>query len=126
MDVLLTIYNVRGLTNTEKQEQLARDIDVLNLDVCCLQETKITDGLHADIEVKKHKVMSLQSASPHYGNGFVIRQKRKKLSDRVSVFQLNTNRKEYECISDGNGINLKQKALRVVTIVMICSTLASF
>ena len=56
MDVLLTIYMVRGPTKTEKQEQLARDIDVYNLDVCCLQETKITDGLDVDIGVKKHKV----------------------------------------------------------------------
>ena len=30
-----------------------------------------------------------------------------KVSDRVSVFQLSTNQKEYECVSDENGINLK-------------------
>ena len=87
MDVLLTIYIVRGPTKTEKQEQLARDLDVHNLDVCCLQETKIVDGLDVDIGVKKHKVMYLQSASPHYGNGLVInkRWKRKKVFDTVSV-----------------------------------------
>ena len=68
----IRMFSVRGLTKTEKQEQLARDIDRYNLDVCCLQEAKIKDGLDVDIGFKKHKLVSLQLFSLHYGNGFVI------------------------------------------------------
>ena len=56
-----SIGTFRDLPKTEKQEQLARDIDTYNLDVCCLQETKIKDGLDAYIGVKKHRLVSLQS-----------------------------------------------------------------
>lgn len=36
-------FNVRGLTNCVNQEALSRDIDKYKLDICCLQETKITE-----------------------------------------------------------------------------------
>ena len=62
------------------------------------------DNLDVAIGVKKHKLVSLQSVNPHHGNGFVINERWKrniyrywKVSDRVSVFKLNTNQKEYEC-----------------------------
>ena len=74
----ISTFNVRDLTKTEKQQQLTRDIDTYNLEVCCLLETKIKDGLNGDIEVKKHKLVSLLSVSPHYGNGFVINKRWKR------------------------------------------------
>ena len=36
--------NVRGLTNHTKQEALSRDIDKYKTDICCLQETKMTEN----------------------------------------------------------------------------------
>ena len=70
-------FNVRGLTKTTKQQQLARDVTNYKLDVCCLQETKIKNGI--DVNVlgidKHHKLISLPSESQHYGNGFIIDEK---------------------------------------------------
>ena len=82
-------FNVTGIAKTEKQ-QLAKVIDPYNLDVCCLQETKIKDGLDVDIGVKRHKLVSLQSVSPHYGSGFVINKRWKRSIHRywkVSEFR---------------------------------------
>ena len=36
----ISMFNVRGLTKTEKQEQLAKDIGIYNLDICCLQKKR--------------------------------------------------------------------------------------
>ena len=89
-------FNVRGISKPEKQEQLARDVTKYNLDVCCLQETKIKDGI--DVNVDKHKLITLPTDSPHYGNGFVVSEKWQgnihrywKVSDRISVLELDTN-----------------------------------
>ena len=38
-------FNVRGLTSDIKKESLNQDIEKLNVDVCCLQETKIKKGI---------------------------------------------------------------------------------
>ena len=56
--VIIGMLKVRRLTKSEKQEQIARDIDKYNLNTCCLQEIKTEDGL---IGVKKHKLDPLQS-----------------------------------------------------------------
>ena len=106
-------FNVRGLTKEEKQEHLARDIENHNVDVCCLQETKIASGLNCNIGEKSHQLVSFKTECKHYGNGFVVNNKWKnnvhrcwRVSDRVSVLQLTTKNKTYECIQTDD-INLK-------------------
>ena len=37
-------FNVRGLTDETKKEQLARDVSRYDVDVCALQETKIKEA----------------------------------------------------------------------------------
>ena len=76
-------FNVRGLMKEQKQEFLARDIDNYNLDVCCLQETKIAEGIDQDIGDRKHKLVAFQSDCRFYGNGFVIDEKWKKQYSQV-------------------------------------------
>ena len=71
-------FNVRGLTDEFKQEQLVHDVEKCKIDICCLQETKITEN--RDINIKDYRLITLQSNSRHYGNGFLISPKWK---DRI-------------------------------------------
>ena len=85
--------------------------------------------LDVDIRVKKHKPLSLQPVSLHYGNGFVINKRWTrnihrcwKVSNRVSALQLNTNKKEYECVSDENSINLKLQTKKSYTCILVATS----
>ena len=112
-ELTIGTFNVRGLAKEEKQKLLAQDIDNYKIDVCCLQETKIKNGRDITIGEKQHKLIALPSDNRHYRNGFAVSNNWKnnihrhwKVSDRISVLQLNTNSKQYECINT-SGINLK-------------------
>ena len=63
-------FNVRGLTKEYKRQQLANDIIKYNIDICCLQETKLQNSL--DKNLNKHRIICLPSDSRHYGNGFIV------------------------------------------------------
>ena len=104
-------FNVRGLTKQYKQEQLAHDMINYKLDICCLQETKITNGM--DININDHRLICIPTDCRHYGNGFIVSPKWKhnihkywKVSDRLSVIQLKLRDDEYIC-EQLNGINLR-------------------
>ena len=69
------------------------------VDICCLQETKIKNGV--DKDVKGNRLICLQSESKHYGNGFMISNTWKhnihkcwKVTDRVAVLQLKVSNKK--------------------------------
>ena len=51
----LGTFNVRGLTQDTKQEQLSRDMNRYKLDVLCIQETKIKELTNIDIEGNRLK-----------------------------------------------------------------------
>ena len=91
----IATFNVRGLSEDTKQQSLVSDVIKYNVDVCCLQETKIKDS--KDVNLRKHRFISLQSDSEHYGNGFLVAPKwadsvykHWKVSDRIAVLQLET------------------------------------
>ena len=42
-------YNNGGLTNKLKKVQLGKDLRFYNVDVCCVQETKITEDIDTNI-----------------------------------------------------------------------------
>ena len=91
----LGTFNVRGLTQEYKQQQLSKDMARYRVDVCCLQETKIKDGI--DTMVGNHRLITLPTFSKFYGNGFMISPRYAKhvhsywkISDRISVLQLTT------------------------------------
>ena len=66
-------FNVRGITKEFKQKQLAMDMMKYGVDVCCLQEMKIEEGI--DKQVDKYRLISLKPENKHYGNGFIISPK---------------------------------------------------
>ena len=81
------------------------------LDICCLQETKITNGV--DTNINDHRLICIPTDCKHYGNGFIVSPKWKhnihkywKVSDRISVIQIKLRDDEYICEKQ-NGINLR-------------------
>ena len=107
----LASFNVRGLTQSYKQKQLAMDMLRYQIDVCCLQETKIQDGI--DTKVDGYRLISLPSKDSYYGNGFIISPKWTNnihrhwfVSERISVIQFKTKEDSYQC-EETEGINLK-------------------
>ena len=97
----IATFNVRGMTNNHKKYQLVKDMVRYNVDICCLQETKIQEGINVDIN--EHKILTFESKQKEYGNGFIISKKWKdymykflKVSDRICVLQLRSKEPIYE------------------------------
>ena len=105
-------FNVRDLTKEYKRQQLANDIIKYNIDICCWQETKLQNGL--DKNLNNHRIICLPSDSRHYGNGFIVSPKWKnniysywKVSDRISVIQLQTSKVQQRYSSKLDGMKMK-------------------
>ena len=86
-------FNVRTLQSEIRKEQLSKDLDSYNLDLLCVQETKIQDGV--DRNINNHRLICFSSDSRFYGSGFFIHKKWTnnlfrtwKVSDRICVLQL--------------------------------------
>ena len=62
-------FNVRGLTKDIMKEQLVRDVNQYDVDVCALQETKIENPrVH---RVNGSVIITSDSKRKLYGNGFI-------------------------------------------------------
>ena len=115
----LGTFNVRGLCDELEKENLADDLERHKIDVCCIQETKIKDGV--DITTRKgHRLICLQTKQNSYGNGFMVAKrlvpsinKYWKISDRISVLQLVVNAKNSEENIDDAPQNDKTKIHRI-------------
>ena len=86
-------FNVRGLNDKQKRAHLSNDIDNYKVDICCLQETKITEDI--DTDINNNRLICFKSENHHYGTGFIVSNKWKNniyrywnLSDRISIIQL--------------------------------------
>ena len=66
-------FNVRGFTEDTKKEQLVRDVNRYGIHVCALQETKI-ENVEAQ-RLNGSMIITFDSKSKHYGNGFIVRKK---------------------------------------------------
>ena len=44
-NLTIASYNIRGFTDKLKKVQISKDLKFYNVDVCCVQETKITEGI---------------------------------------------------------------------------------
>ena len=63
-------FNVRGLTSNFKKNQLISDLNKYRVGLCCLQETKISEGYDGNID--NYRLLCLSSSCRHYGLGFVV------------------------------------------------------
>ena len=96
--LLLSIatWNVQGLSVHEgdlKIELLIEQLANANIDICALQETKVTAA--EERSIKNSKLILFDSQSRHYGLGFVISPRisryvvsHERLSDRVAVLDV--------------------------------------
>ncbi|GFS16078.1 spermidine synthase [Elysia marginata] len=73
MDLCSSSFNVRGLNSDLRQEQLTEDLETYNIDVLCLQETKIKNGV--DKNVNGQRLLCYQTNTRFYGCGFLINKK---------------------------------------------------
>ena len=86
-------FNVRGLNCLAKQQNIIEDVKKYNIDVCCLQETKIKEEV--DKNIGGHRFINTGSKNQYYGNGFIVApeirshcHKYWKVDERISCMQL--------------------------------------
>ena len=91
----LGTFNVLGCTSKLKHNLLCEDMIRYELDILCLQETKVCS--FSDDIFKGNKFIFLDSSNPHYGLGFIIGVKCpfeliyvKSISDRIAYIQFKT------------------------------------
>ena len=66
-------FNVKGLTEDAKKEQLVRDVHQYGVNVCAVQEIKIKN---AGVQrVNGSMIITFDSRNNHYGNAFVVSKK---------------------------------------------------
>ena len=100
----VSTFNVRGITSEIKKWNLNEDLLKYNIDLICLQETKINDDM--DIQVKESRLICFKPECRHYGSGFLINKAWKdkihrtwKETDRISVIQFKENGKTMTVIN---------------------------
>ena len=118
-NIKIATFNVRGMNEKDKKQRLRDDMKRYNVDICCLQETKI--GKSVDKQVGEYRFINIKPKCIYYGNGYVIAPKWKnnivkywKVSDRISVLQLRLKDDEEKYTSQiVNGNNtIKMKIIK--------------
>ena len=86
----LATWNVRGLSQTDKQHLAAQDCDRYDVDVIGLQETKTCDFLETTLPGRHKMLLFDQKLSRHGGLGFIVNKRftdcivsHHQISDRV-------------------------------------------
>ncbi len=89
----IATFNVRGINDIRKQEDLCCDFDRYKIDIACLQETKIKDGV--DVNIGNCRLLTFKTECVHYGLGFVWSKSWDnsihrvwRVNDRIAVLQL--------------------------------------
>ena len=123
-------FNLRGINDINKQRCLWRDIAKYKIDLCCLQETKLTEA--TDENFDNCRFINIGTESRHYGNGFVVSSEWSqnivrywKVSDRISVIQLrlkDDNTYTCKCISQREGIwklKIQRKEKNLLSVINV-------
>ncbi|MEE8289617.1 MAG: reverse transcriptase domain-containing protein [Nitrosomonadaceae bacterium] len=116
-------FNVRGISQESKQQNLKHDMVKYGVDICALQETKIINGVDKNID--GFRLLSLKTNQKAYGNGFMISPKYNncihrhwKVSDRIAVLQLDMKgiinngepQQQYQSTLDGLKMKIQRKS----------------
>ena len=101
-------FNVRGLNSNLKKQSLDEDLIKYKMDIICLQETKIKEGV--DIHLENSRLITFPTEKGHYGNGFLIKKERTqeihrvwKVDERICVMQLKDKRNKLISIINAYG-----------------------
>ena len=96
MKLSIATFNVRGLTQEYKQEQLSRDLTKYKIDIISIQETKIKEDMDRNIGQNRLICFPTEANSSH-GSGFMISGKMApmvnrywRVSDRICVVEILT------------------------------------
>ena len=99
MKFSIATFNVRGLTQEYKQEQLSRDITNYNIDICSIQELKIDNSTDTVINNDNRLICFPTGENKSHGNGFIVAKKWSnqvnrywKVTDRICVLELLTEK----------------------------------
>ena len=65
-------WNVRGLTSAIKRQTLGTDCEHYNIDIACIQETKVATQSEQLLQTGHKLILMQQKESTHHGLGFVI------------------------------------------------------
>ena len=68
-NLTIASYNIWGLTDKLKKVQLSKDLKFYNVNVCCVQETKITEDINTNIH--DHQLICQKTNQKDYRNGFL-------------------------------------------------------
>ena len=92
----VSTYNARGLNKQSKCQQLDEDLKRYGVDVVCLQETKIVEGV--DINLKNSRLITFPTKNRYSGIGFLINKKWTdsiykvwQVNERICVLQMKTS-----------------------------------
>ena len=103
--IKIATFNVHGLVSTTKRNDLIKDMSRYGVEICCLQETKVSgetvdEILSCDGRDKRDRfrLILIPGDCRHYGQGFIISERLwpnfidyKKINDRIAkaTFRLN-------------------------------------
>ena len=92
-------FNVRGLNDPQKQENLRRDTEIYKMDVIALQETNMRKD--TDINLGRRRLIVHSTTDHNHGTGFIVAPKWAnavyktwRVSNRLSVLQLELNQRD--------------------------------
>ena len=68
----IATWNVRGITATSKKETLGTDCDHYNIDLGCIQETKVEGMLEQQLHTGHRLILMQQKTATYRGLGFII------------------------------------------------------
>lgn len=88
----LASLNAKGLSKTEKQEELGMDCSRFKVDILCVQETKVKNHSTRYLENKYQLIMMEQNKGRHGGLGFIISPR---LLPYVTDYQYTSDRVSY-------------------------------
>ena len=105
-------FNIRGLNSNLRKQHLESDLKKYKLDIICLQETKIQDGI--DININRSRLICFKSECRHYGNGFLVSEswtnsihRTWQVNDRLCVIQFKSKNNKIISIINVYGPTLK-------------------
>ncbi|XP_065182159.1 craniofacial development protein 2-like [Sycon ciliatum] len=121
----IATFNVLGLKSSLKRTTLTRDLARCAVDVCSLQETKLTDGL--DESILGHRLICFPTKNYHYGLGFAVSSRLEihrywAVSDRVAVLTLSSSPSALVSVHQGQNVASGRPFLAIINAYAPTST----
>jgi len=107
----LASLNAKGLSKTEKQEELGTDCFEYSVDILCVQETKVKNHSTRYLRNNYKLIMMEQNQGRHGGLGFIISPR---LIPYVTDYQYTSDRVSYLNVVIPSNLSSHPKNIRIV------------